>query len=91
MQYRDRQSELIAILQELKDQDLPVVSLNDKAAKDKTVPLSAIDPFTFFAAFNRKATDQNRQTILAAIKERLQVKAAVPVDFDGRNTAGDVS
>jgi 5-methylcytosine-specific restriction protein B len=81
--YRDRQGELIALLKELKDAGIPVISLDDKAAKNKTVPLSTIDPFTFFAAFNRKATDQNRKTVLAKIKERLQMQAAVPTDFDG--------
>lgn len=83
LEYRDRQSELIAMLKELKDAGIPVVSLDDKAAKNKTVPLSTIDPFTFFAAFNRKATDQNRMAVLAKIKDRLQVQAAVPTDFDG--------
>ena len=80
--YRDRQGELIALLKELKDDGIPVISLDDKAAKNRTVPLSTIDPFTFFAAFNRKATDQNRQAVLAKIKDRLQVQAAVPTDFD---------
>ncbi len=81
--YRDRQDELIAILKELKDQGLPVVSLTDKTKNGKPVPLSVMDPFTFFAAFNRKATDHNRRTVVTAIKDRLEVAAAIPVDFDG--------
>jgi hypothetical protein len=81
--YRDRQGELIAILKELKDQGVPVISLTDKDEKAKAVPLSAIDPFSFFAAFNRKATVQNRQAVLTLIKDRLQVKANVPADFEG--------
>jgi 5-methylcytosine-specific restriction enzyme B len=81
--YRSRQNELIAMLKELKAEGLPVVSLDDKSAKNKTISLSTIDPFTFFAAFNRKATEQNRMAILAKIKERFQVQAAVPTDFSG--------
>lgn len=81
--YRDRQDELIAVLKDLKEDGVPVISLEDKATKNKVIPLSTIDPFTFFAAFNRKATDRNRQAVLAKIKERLQVQAAVPTDFDG--------
>ena len=35
---------------------LPVISLTDKDKKGNEVPLKAIDPFTFFASFNRKTT-----------------------------------
>lgn len=80
---RDRQGELISILQEIKDQGVPVINLTDKDQKGKAVPLAEIDPFTFFAAFNRRATDQNRKAVLSVIKERLQIQAAVPADFDG--------
>lgn len=61
--YRDRQGELIAILKESKDQGVPVISLTDKDQKGKAFPLTEIDPFTFFAAFNRRATDQNRKAV----------------------------
>lgn len=81
--YRERQGELIAILKGLKDQGLPVISLTDKDKKGIEISLDAIDPFTFFASFNRTATEQNRRTILTAIKDKLHLKAAVPSDFDG--------
>lgn len=81
--YRDRQGELISILKELKDQRLPIISLVDKDKKGKEIPLKEIDPFTFFASFNRKATDQNRQAILTRIKQQLQLQAEVPADFAG--------
>jgi hypothetical protein len=80
LEYRERQSELIAILKELKDQGRPVIRLTEK---DDSVPLAVMDPFTFFASFNHHATDQNRRTILTAIKNRLQLQAEVPTDFDG--------
>ena len=81
--YRDRQGELIAILKEVKDQGIPVIRLTDKDKKGNAIPLETIDPFTFFASFNRKATDQNRRAILTAVKERLKVLAEVPTDFSG--------
>jgi 5-methylcytosine-specific restriction protein B len=80
MDYREQQSELIATLKELKDQGRPVIRLTEK---DDSVPLTVMDPFTFFASFNRHATDQNRRAILTAIKNRLQLQAEVPTDFDG--------
>jgi 5-methylcytosine-specific restriction enzyme B len=81
--YRDRQGELIGILKKLKDQGLPVIRLTDKDKKGKEIPLKEIDPFTFFASFNRKATDQNRQTIMNAINQQLQLLAEAPADFAG--------
>ncbi len=81
--YRDRQGELISIMQEIKDQGVPVISLTDKDQKGTALPLAEIDPFTFFAAFNRRATDQNRKAVLSVIKDRLHIQAAVPTDFDG--------
>lgn len=83
LSYRDRQDELIMVLKEMKDKGVPVISLLDKAEKAKPTPLAAIDPFTFFAAFNRKATEQNRRAVLAAIKDRFKVTADVPDDFNG--------
>ena len=74
--YRNRQGELIAILKSIKDQGLPMILLTDKDKKGKEIPLRAIDPFTFFASFNRKATDQNRQAILAVIRQQLQMQTA---------------
>jgi hypothetical protein len=81
--YRDRQGELLAILKEIADGGVPMIRLTEKGDGDKDVPLAAIDPFTFFAAFNRKATDANRQAILTAIRGRLQIQAPVPSDFAG--------
>lgn len=83
LEYRDRQADLIAILAELKEAGIPVSSLVDKDKKGKAVPLDAMDPFTFFASFNRRSTDQNRKAALDGIKKRLNLKSDVPSDFDG--------
>ena len=83
LDYRDRQAELLTILSDLKDSGAKVSSLVDKDKNGKEVPLAAMDPFTFFATFNRRSSDENRQAILAAIKTQLHIKADVPTDFDG--------
>ena len=81
--YRARQAELLALLNELKSGGVPVISLVDKDKNGKNIPLAVMDPFSFFATFNRRITDKNRKLILAAIKTKLHVEAAVPSDFDG--------
>jgi len=83
--YRDRQAELIQFLRDIKSKDLLTVSLTDKDKNDESssIPLSEIDPFTFFANFNRGLTTANNKVILEAIKNRFPVKADLPTDFDG--------
>ena len=80
--YRNRQNDLIDILKELEGMNLHPISLVDKDNKGE-VPLDEIDPFTFFATFNRSLTVPNRIDILTTIKDRLQIRADVPSDFEG--------
>jgi len=80
--WRDRQPELVAILRALADQKIPVLNLEDKVGKKKK-PLDVMDPFTFFASFNRGVRDDNRQAILVHLKDQLGIEADVPEDFDG--------
>src|SRR4051812_33431895 len=82
LDYRERQEDLLKIVRELEDKGLPVISTMDK--KDgKPLPLAEIDPFTFFACFNRQQTNDNRKTILTFIKDKFGLAAAVPTDFAG--------
>jgi hypothetical protein len=80
--YRSRQEELIGILTEIKGMNLPVISLEDKGAEGP-LPLKEIDPFTFFATFNRGITKENRIAILKVLQTKMQVTASVPSDFEG--------
>jgi len=80
--YRNRQGELIQILRDIKAKGLFTVSLEDKDKKGKIIPLSVIDPFTFFANFNRGLTTENNKTILGAIKNSFSLKSDVPEDFN---------
>jgi hypothetical protein len=84
--YQGKPKELAALLVEVLQEQMGEKGadwLRDKDARGHKVPLDAIDPFTFFAAFNRGIKKENRIGILKALKQRLQVSAAVPSDFDG--------
>jgi 5-methylcytosine-specific restriction protein B len=83
LEFEDRQSELLGLLAKLTAEGLKVIALTDKDASGTVVPLTAIDPFTFFASFNRTNSVSGRQAILRKIKEAWQLTAAVPEDFDG--------
>lgn len=81
--YRDRQDELLAALRELGDRGHKVVLLADKDASGERIRLVTIDPFTFFASFNRTDNADDRSGVLAYLKEFFDLKARVPHSFDG--------
>jgi len=81
--FRNRQDELLKILKELKEKNLPVIRLLDRDANRNDIPLKVMDPFTFFANFNRQVKFENRTLILQDIKEKLDLKEDVPTDFGG--------
>ena len=82
--FRKRQPDLVQILTEIKNNtDIPIIRLVD-APQPATAPiLSVIDPFTFFATFNRGLRDQNRIGIIKIIKEKLHLQSDIPTDFNG--------
>ena len=81
--YRNRQNELIALLKNFEQRGLKVILMNDQFADGSEGSIREIDPFTFFASFNRQITFENRRDIIAALKEQWSLKADVPTDFDG--------
>lgn len=81
--YKDRQRELIEILSDLQAQGLPTVAITDKNANGEQIPLTEIDPFTFFANFNRGVKTENRIEIIRALKEVFDLTSEVPADFTG--------
>jgi hypothetical protein len=82
LSYEAKQTELLAILRDLRDAGLKVVRLDDKGTTG-AIPLGVMDPFTFFASFNRNTTDSNRLSILTRLKERFALAAPLPSDFAG--------
>lgn len=80
--YEDRQRELIKLLEDLNDAKIPALPIGDRTAAGEA-PLAEIDPFTFFASFNRGQTYENRRAVLARFKSHFGLSAEVPTDFDG--------
>jgi 5-methylcytosine-specific restriction protein B len=83
LEHRQNQQELLAILRQMEQQGLKVVSLEDKGADGQTIPLAEIDPFTFLASFNRGVTEENRRKNWSFLKERWGLKSSVPDNFTG--------
>jgi len=81
--YRDRQSELIGIIKELEAKGFPIGSIVDDDGRAAKIPLSTIDPFTFYSCFNRKLTKENRLGILTYLKAKFDLQSEVPTDFSG--------
>jgi predicted Mrr-cat superfamily restriction endonuclease len=81
--YESKQQELLEILRKMQDQGLKVISLTDKNERNEEVPLDVIDPFTFYANWNRGITEQNRKDILVSLKETFGLQSQIPQDFDG--------
>lgn len=50
---------------------------------DKGNNIVDVDPFTFFALFNKNINDDTRILLLTAIKDIFRISAAVPDQFDG--------
>lgn len=89
--FKDRQSELIDLLREMEAAGLTVVSLDDQNPKGHVTPLAEIDPFTFFASFNRKITEENRKANWLFLKQAWNLQSAVPEDFTGIPIANNMS
>ena len=84
------QPELLAVLREMEEQGLTVISLKDKDADGNEVPMGEIDPLTFLASFNRGITHEKRRENWSFLKKRWNLQADVPSDFDGIPTVNNM-
>jgi 5-methylcytosine-specific restriction protein B len=57
--------------------------LNDRDSDGTSFILKEIDPFTFFATFNRQIKPAGRLEILKGVKEHLGATSPLPDDFSG--------
>ena len=87
LEFEHRQTELLGLLREFKARGLKVLPLQDQSEDRPAMPLAEIDPFTFFATFNRPNRTADRIAILGALREVWRLGEALPVDFDGVPTA----
>ena len=82
--YRDRQNELLSMIRDLKNQGQKPIGTEDKDNQNKPIALVEIDPFTFFANFNRgRFKKDSRCKMLELFKEKFHLLSGVPEDFDG--------
>lgn len=76
--FEARQPELIRILKEVGIDR----GLDDKDQHGRTVPLEAIDPFTFFCMFTKYGVGRRKQ-LFSQLIEVAGLNVAPPTDFDG--------
>lgn len=82
-EWETRQPELIALLEKLREEGVKVTPFMDRDANGESFLIKEIDPFTFFATFNRGIKDKERLAILAGIRTYLGAQAPLPEDFSG--------
>lgn len=78
LQYKNNRQELIAKVKqmfEITGINMPLLEADNQIVD--------IDPFTVFGLFNKGLTDANRSSILRAFADLFQIKAEVPLRFDG--------
>jgi 5-methylcytosine-specific restriction protein B len=83
LDYEERQDELLAVLKEMDNKGLPVISLKDQNREGKKIDLDGIDPFTFLATVNRNLKDENREKIIEFLKQKFELSSDIPGDFKG--------
>ena len=81
--WQDRQGELIAFLEELRNDALVITPFNDKDEDGGRFLLKEIDPFTFFGVFNRGIRYDQRIAILWRMKQFFELKSELPEDLNG--------
>lgn len=74
--FKDNRNNLINIIYSIENKFINYIKTGDTPATD-------IDPFTVFGIFNRRITNDNRIKICTYFKEKLNIKADTPSDFDG--------
>ena len=65
-------AELLAIVKEMQQANLPVISLKDRDAAGADIELAEIDPLTF-ANFNRGTTDDSRRQMIGVLKGEVRL------------------
>lgn len=83
LEFKDRNHELVEILGRMHKAGLKATSINDQGSNGSVFQLKEIDPFSFFANFNRGTKDVNRIAMWQILKDDWQLQSEVPQDFDG--------
>ncbi len=83
LEYEYNQKALIDLIREMGNANLLVISLADEGVDDEEFELQEIDPFTFFASFNRGTREENRLAVIEYLKQHWELKENLPSDFHG--------
>lgn len=89
LDFKDRNHELVEIFARMHAAGLKASSMNDRGADGSHFQLKEIDPFTFFANFNRGVRDDNRQAMWQFLKDEWKLVSEVPQDFEGLPVANN--
>lgn len=76
LEYKDNRSDLVKIVYELDEKYVNFINNHDKSQ------VFDIDFFSFFSIFNRGLTEENRKIICGFLKNKLNLSAEIPSDFD---------
>lgn len=77
LQFKEDRSKLLDIVYSLDKKYVGYIKAEDGGH------VSDIDPFTVFGIFNRGISNDNRIKLCWHLKNKLDIKATVPADFDG--------
>ena len=76
-QYKENRKPLIDIVYALDKKFVGYIKSDDGGH------VSDIDPFTVYGIFNRGLTNDNRKKLCQHFKEKLNIQAPIPSDFNG--------
>ena len=71
--FRHQQTDLLDFLNILRSEGLSTINTTDKDQSGQEFPLAEIDPFTFFANFNRGLRTETRIEIIRRLLDRWQL------------------
>ena len=83
LDYRDDREPLLAAIHEVSNRLSRPLPVEDRFADGSSGPLRDICPFTTFALFNRRITDENRRTVARGLADLLGVTEPLPESFEG--------
>ena len=81
LEYEQDRIALIDIIKDMKEKGLNTISLKDYNMNNEEIELRDIDPFTFYANFNRPITSKKRANLLKYLKDDWELKSKIPT-FD---------
>lgn len=76
LEFKDNRGDLVKIVYELDEKYVNFINNHDKSQ------VFDIDFFSFFSIFNRGLTNENRKIICGFLKNKLNLSAEIPSDFD---------